>query len=332
MTPIYQQDRRPTVKRVRWMLLIGALLLLAAFVALPLVANAQTITLLPGQSRTITAAKVKPETVTVTKTVTKCYNAQLVQITCPTSPAPIPPTPTPIPPTPTPQPPADTSSTIDMAGFTAIASRPYAALNTEGWYDDNAPDRYAIATTPSGPAAQFKYPAGFTAGASPAVSEKGLGTKYRTVHLSYYSRLSANWFGERSATNKQIFLWIGNEPAIFTSGSCVGNGPIRPFVQLQGSVNTQLEPNVNTTKMVERGVRHRWDLRVRENTANQSDGELWLWLDGILVSHYPNFRLQNAGGLWELVKIDPTWGGNENDKVPADQYLWIDHVEVWGKP
>jgi ABC-type sugar transport system permease subunit len=39
MTPIYQQDRRPTVKRVRWMLLIGALLLVAAFVALPIVAT-----------------------------------------------------------------------------------------------------------------------------------------------------------------------------------------------------------------------------------------------------------------------------------------------------
>jgi hypothetical protein len=73
------------------------------------------------------------------------------------SPTPTPapePTPAPVPaPTPTPTPvptPAPVPDAIDMTGFTLIANRPYAALNTEGWYDDKAPDRYSIARRRAG--------------------------------------------------------------------------------------------------------------------------------------------------------------------------------------
>lgn len=150
----------------RWLALFTALLI-------TLVArrgHAQTRVTIRDSARYTFIARPIHDTVVKTVTVTKCFNAQLVPITCPTAPAPAPsPTPTPTPtPTPVPvptPPPADTGSASG-----APSPRPTDVIILSDNFDTRTSfTGYATAGTMSlitpgangtGKAARFSYSAG----------------------------------------------------------------------------------------------------------------------------------------------------------------------------
>jgi hypothetical protein len=483
MTPIYQQDRRPTVKRVRWMLLIGALLLVAAFVALPIVAHAQVASIAvtlakntiatgdatqatargrtssggsasvscawsvigsaasvsasglvtgsapgtaavicrsgaitggrdikdtarsvvvppqptptpgtPGRpSFSVTSAGPSSSSVTAqwaaaANATNYAYtsglnagaawpgqNGSTIARSAPLTGVPngasiwlcangvnsagagssacnsftvpggvVPPIDTAKPPvvdttTPPPivTPPTDTTS-HEPPGLSLILERSWSAMKELGWYDDNAPTKYSIVqdtTAPRSPAnvGQQKYPAGMGAGGSPAVAEKGIGS-HQTLYVSYWVKLSSNWVGHSSGVNKQIFVWQEDQPGVYTTTQGSGTGRLSPEIHLQGTGGTvNLEPNVLPTFAFTRGVWHRWELLLVNNSAGQSNGRATWWIDGTLVGDRTAVRFSSGGGPFNLFQWSPTYGGMEGNTVPADQFMWMDHVYISGK-
>lgn len=344
MTPIYLQDRRHAVKRTRLLLTwltVGALLLVGAVRA-----KAQTtITLQPGQTRIITvkaapAPVVKPETVTVTKivTVTKCYDAALQPITCPTTPPPVvtPPidtTPTPIPPTP-----ADSTS-HEPAGMQTLTERPFAARNENGWTDINSGGgSMSIVSTPSGPTSPgttgaILYARGCCAGGAPTDNNVGWSARPRTLYLALTMMLSSNFSGHaESGVNKLIYAYAPTSSSDHFYLAAMGSGmsALQPQVRWEGGAgNVNYTPNVKAATL-SRGAWHRFEVVAVGNTSGNQDGSLDMYLDGALIGHYTGIRFNSGATTWSRLLQGSNYGGN-NSTPPADQFLYLDHLRVSGK-
>jgi hypothetical protein len=243
---------------------------------------------------------------------------------------------TPVPaPTPAPPPPTSAGSN-EPAGLSLITQRSFNALGEGGWYDDNAPSKYSITQDATAPfsassVGQQKFAAGMSGGGSPAVSEKGIGSR-GTVYLSYWVKLSSNWYGHPgSGVNKQIFLWSDDQPTVYTSAQGEGSGKLSPEVRLQGSGGTtNLTPNLVPGAEFTRGVWHHWELVLVANTSGSSNGAADWWIDGVKVGSYKNVRFASGNGAWTLFQFSPIWGGT-GGSVPADQFIWMDHIYISGK-
>lgn len=232
-------------------------------------------------------------------------------------------------------PPPSDSTSHEPAGMSLLVERAWNALSENGWYDDNTPSKYAIvqdAGAPKSPAnvGQQTYPAGMGGGGSPAVAEKGIGSK-QTIYISYWVKLSSNFVGHGSDVNKQIFVWTANQPAVYTTAQGSGSGCLRPEVHTQGTGETKnYEPNLVANACFTRGVWHRWEIVMTLNTAGGANGKLDYWLDGVKLGSFSDVRYNSGSGAWNLFQFSPTWGGI-GGSVPAAQYIWIDHLYISGK-
>jgi len=183
--------------------------------------------------------------------------------------------------------------------------------------------------SPSG-VGQQRFAAGMSGGGSPAVAEKGIGSK-NTIYVSYWVKISSNWVGHSSGVNKQIFVWSDGQPTVYTSAQGTGSGNLSPEVRLQGSGGTiNLTPNVVSNATFTRGVWHHWELVLVGNTSGSSNGSATWWIDGVKVGAYTNVRFTSGSGAWQIFQWSPIWGGT-GDQIPADQFMWMDHLYISGK-
>jgi hypothetical protein len=208
-----------------------------------------------------------------------------------------------------------------------ITERSFNAKGENGWYDEND-SRYSMVQDATAPRSasmvgQMRYPAGFGGGASPGVAEKGLGSKYTTLYLSYWVKYSSNWVAHESSANKQLCLWSNNRNDTITEAFGQGSGMIQPGVALQGSENAALRPNLVTNAQLQRGVWHHLEYVITIGTGTMD----W-WLDGVQVAHYTGRNI--TGPVWNTISWCPVWGGM-GGTVPADQTLSMDHLYVSGK-
>ena len=67
------------------------------------------------------------------------------------------------------------------------------------------------------------------------------------------------------------------------------------------------------------------------NSSGSADGKVEWWLDGVKVGSYGGLQFVSGAGTWESIEWSPTWGGT-GGTVPADQYMWVDHIYISGKP
>jgi hypothetical protein len=220
--------------------------------------------------------------------------------------------------------------------MTLITQRAFNSMGENGWFDDDAPSKYSIvqdASAPFSPSSvgQQRYAAGMSGGGSPAVSEKGIGSR-GTIYISYWVKLSSNFYGHPSSgVNKQIFVWSDNQPTVYTSAQGEGSGRLSPEVRLQGSGGTtNLTPNLVPSAEFTRGVWHRWELVLRANTSGQANGAADWWIDGVHVGAHTNVRFASGNGAWTLFQFSPIWGGT-GASVPSEQFIWVDHIYISGK-
>ena len=251
----------------------------------------------------------------------------------------------------------------EPSGMTVITSRAFNSTTAPnyvsgegGWYDfPTTPVNFTIvtdATAPKSPSsvAQIRYPAGFTAGGSPGGTERPLPNGTHTVYTAMWIKLSSNFYGQSSSTNKVSHVWINGINRAYTMVSGTGSGSLVPRVglqQLASSYNavaqggegidgsSNLNPNVagQTGVTFSRGVWHKWEVVLYGGTPGNADGTVDWWLDGVKIGHYTGIPFVSSGGsnTWDILKWDPTWGGI-GGTVPADMYMWMDHFYISGKP
>jgi hypothetical protein len=157
-----------------------------------------------------------------------------------------------------------------------------------------------------------------------------------TVYLSYWFRYSANWYGQSTGTNKQLYVWTnGVKPSMYIFARGDGNGELEPYATVQGSRVPRsdellLGPNLVPSARIIRGQWQHMELVLVGNTPGTANGSLDLYLDGVHVSSYKNMQFIDGDALWGDMNFDPVWGGL-GGSVPATQTFDIDHFYMSGK-
>ncbi len=289
-------------------------------------------------------------------------------------------TPDTLPPTPPPSPGGGLAGSHEPAGFAAIVGRrfdakgsgsngrgtgtlPYKTGGSEGW--DDVESRYGNLILASGPSAPISppnimrmlYPAqtvasnqtyspgviqtlGFTGGAYGA-------RQYTRLYLRFAVRVSSNWQGHGTGTNKVLFVRSvdGNnrfEPIIRLRGQ--GSNPLELNVDLQGSPQDPrtdtggLHPNTSGAASVgasnvARGVWHVVEAVLVIGPVGSHSGIFQMWLDGTLTHDYRDVEYSKNGvsNVWDALHFAPTWGGI-GGTITADMWMDLDEVYVSGAP
>jgi hypothetical protein len=179
---------------------------------------------------------------------------------------------------------------------------------------------------------EWLYPAGFQAGSSPGMIEFDNLNNSSQLYLSFWMKLSPNFQGQGSETNKVLFIWINNHPAVFLSNQGSGtSAPLIPTVRYQGDVDSRayFNQNVGTQQAMTRGQWRKWEMLLIANTPGQANGVIRFWIDGRKVGEYTNVGFRNGTEAFQYVFLQPIWGGTSGT-VSSTQYLWIDHLRVSG--
>ncbi len=199
-------------------------------------------------------------------------------------------------------------SSNEPSGMSAITTRPFNALNELGWSDSFSSDMAFIAdaTAPQSPSGILRatYPTGYTSsGNGPGGSDYMLSSSPRTIYVSFWSKLSSNFFGHDSGTNKQFYVYdLGGNPWFFFSIYGVGSGPLVPMIQFQSTTSNgdyDLAPNLVPSARIPRNAWYHIEVVATGNTAGTADGTIDVWLNGVHVTStagLPNGRLQYSSG------------------------------------
>jgi hypothetical protein len=251
-------------------------------------------------------------------------------------------------------PPPPPPGTVEPPGMTVITERSFSAIAEDGWTVPTGTDLTNFTVIPdvtapkSAPSVlQIRFPAGFSAGGSPALTERDLGSTASTLYVSMWIKLSSNWVGQMTGTNKVLHFWMAGLNRLFVYIDGSGANILQPYVGLQGiatpyndgagstSTSVNLRPNVagQTGAQIVRGQWYHWELVFAINSSGGTDGSADWWINGVQVGHYTGIGYVSASQsrVFETMKWDPTWGGL-GGTVPADQFMTMDHIYISGKP
>jgi hypothetical protein len=96
--------------------------------------------------------------------------------------------------------------------------------------------------------------------------------------------------------------------------------------------SNQRAANVDTTKKIQVGTRHRIALYMKRNTGDVADGLAQMWIDGVKIHDHNNVRwtsLLNNKGFYNL-RYEPIWGGDTGQVRTRTEYFLVDHLYVAG--
>jgi len=223
----------------------------------------------------------------------------------------------------------------EPTGFTQLADCGFSSATEDGWYDDSAPSfaKTSDASAPKSPSDVLYafYPAGWASGGGPVAQCKDLYTAHRYLYISLWVRLSPNFHGEQTRTNKIAYIWIHNNPTTFLSceGADADDLFILPRLQNCPDARDHLPRNAGNPNddRVTRNAWHRVEMLLYANTPGTANGIWKLWFDGVLTHDYSDVAFCDVAQStdWEIIALRPIWGGNTADTVPADQWMYIDH-------
>lgn len=229
------------------------------------------------------------------------------------------------------------------SAYTLIVERQWSAKG-EGWDNiDHSAGSYRIipdTTAPTSPLAigRIIYPAGFGGGSAPATLQRSCNVP--RLYVRFWMRLSANWSGHSTGTNKVHHFWSGPAGGInraFFSAEGAGAAALTPTMRLQGAANDMpdprafLNPNLGTAKFI-RGQWHEVEIVLVTNTVGYANGEAHWWLDGVKQGEYTDVQfIANVNAQnWAQVQFSPTYGG-AGGTVPAEQYMDMDRMYISGE-
>ena len=245
------------------------------------------------------------------------------------------------PPPPPPPPPPSSWTPNEPTGMTMLTDRAFNAMNESGWSDEHGGSGGGFAITqdpeaPRSPAGVLRatYPAGYTSiGDGPGDSDFDLATRPRTVYVSWWIRVSSNFYGHEAAVNKEWYLWSGNTPLMYFDASCQGTGPITPRIALQDTKSngtSDLAPNLVPSARMPRGQWVHFEAVVVGNTAGVKDGSVDWWMNG---QHIGSYTLQWTTGAttWNIFHLSTIWGGSGGPSLPVTMTVDWDHAYISGK-
>jgi hypothetical protein len=197
---------------------------------------------------------------------------------------------------------------------------------------------------------QARYPVTLPSGSGPFSSLLTLPAGLRTLYVCQHIQVSSNWTATSQAT-KVFFFGIGGSTGNARVYSALRGTPtMQAEIDFQamgttvtGSTIPQQQiswngyPNQNqSSAVVTRAVWHRWEILLVANSPGLFDGTADWWLDGVKVGSYHAIGYSGAAetgssNTWRYVNWNGTWGGG-GISPPQEQYHWIDHVRVSGKP
>lgn len=164
------------------------------------------------------------------------------------------------------------------------------------------------------------------------------GTTYRSVRVTVTCRLSDPYQGHSSSFNKQGFGYCGEAGGaglVFWNANGTDNNPLTLNITVQGIQNygggTNFPPTLAPGVIV-RGEWHVYQFIFKCNTANNADGEIHWWLDGVKLGEVTDVEFlpsSNAILQFVAVSLSPTWGG-AGDELEQNQYVEYDHCHVEG--
>jgi uncharacterized protein YjdB len=232
-----------------------------------------------------------------------------------------------------PPPPPPPGSSNEPSGMTPINERSFDALNEDpSWYMAG----FSIAqdaTAPKSPSNVLRatYQAGFAGGSSPGVGEKSFSDQ-RVLYISYWAKLSSNFWGHVTGVNKQIYVWANGNPIFYFEGLGVGTQALTPQAVIQGTPRDQvLGPNLVPGAVIPRGQWYHIEIVLTGNSAGAVDGAVDWWVDGVHVgSVNSGIQWTTAATTWNIFSLRAIWGGI-GDVVPATMYLDTDHLYLSGK-
>ena len=228
-------------------------------------------------------------------------------------------------------------------GNTGISDR---AMNAkiEGGWTDRGDAAFTISSQSSAPASPNSigrafFRKGYTGGNGPIQTDLNLRGKNRKgLYLSFWIKLSSSFYGApTSGVNKVFHIWADGISTVVFAAYGQRTASLMPQLRLQ---NTEadprgsafnLNPNIVTTKNFARNTWYHVELQLEANTPGVANGKALWWIDGTLVGSYSNVGYLGAqdSPYWEQISWAPTWG-TPSDKVPADMYMYMDHVYVSG--
>ncbi|HEY0527696.1 MAG TPA: Ig-like domain-containing protein [Gemmatimonadaceae bacterium] len=234
-------------------------------------------------------------------------------------------------------PPPPPSGSFEPSGMTVITERPFSALNEDGWTDNGGIVQDATAPrSPSG-VGTIVFPAGFTGGDAPAQTYPNKTFNVRTLYVSVWMKISANWQGHPTGANKVLHMYISglNHAVLNLWGS--GSGTMQIGILLQGIVNNgtggtnaNWYANLGPTGEIVRGRWYHIEVVAVGNTSGAANGSIDWWVDGVKNGSHTGIQYVGGDGIWEGINWSPTWGGS-GSVVNSTMTMYFDHFRMSGK-
>lgn len=213
-------------------------------------------------------------------------------------------------------PPPPGGSTQPPAGFSKVIDTGFCSTSEAGWSSGSKPPTLQQdATAPLSPPCigRGTVPAGAGASYEPTRVEKGLGSPTAVITHAVM-RMSPNWSGNPTGTNKLWFLHYG---------SC------GDFFQARGAGSSKLtvswERQCGGSARIQGGefVRGQWtDLWIVNDATN---GRVAMWQDGVKIADAtPGY----GGSRFPTFQLVSIWGGAEGT-APVTMWFDIDHMTMW---
>lgn len=273
--------------------------------------------------------------------------------------------------TPVPSPNVTKGQPHEPAGFTRLTERPFSSKaqsdddrgdlqpdgtylgGSEGWdgAEWNKANVLLMTTLTDAPQSapngfRWFYPHDMASGISPGTvqtvhhkwTHQSQPKPMQQLYVSQHIRLSKNWSGNQSNTNKMpnfIGIGGGNNNVFFSAEGKFAN-ELELQWRMQGIADARAR--IHSGYFIQRGAWEHWEWIVRCNSAPYAaDGSIEVWVDGAKIIDvfdvvYTKTNGAEAGNpcSWNIFSMVPVFGGG-GPYVPHDQWIDVDHVYLSGK-
>jgi hypothetical protein len=166
--------------------------------------------------------------------------------------------------------------------------------------------------------------------------------EYRAIYGSFGFRIGGTDYENHPIRTKLVEIGYGATPG--TGGAAQGvigisgewgartvASSFKVDLAQQDIVARNLDPNVNTSRLLTVGPWHRIEVAMTINDIGAANGTFKMWIDGQMTHNYSDVVYRTAAypaKFWNW-KHDIVWGGTGGARTRNDRFLW-DHVYIAG--
>lgn len=225
----------------------------------------------------------------------------------------------------------------EPAGYVPVTDYPIQSSDYDNWDPGSSANKAVFdgalrtdgTTAPVSPntIVRASYLAGRVGGTAPWLNTRSTAGK-TAIYYSMAFKLSANFQGHLTGTNKLNFVWINGTPTTFLSAEGSGAGTLEMQLRLQNDPDprARLVPNI-ASGTVARDTWHIVEVQQICNTTGNADGVARVWMNGTLVTQYTDVQFATTQQNWGEFYLQPIWGGG-GDSVTNDMWIDFDHVYI----